>query len=383
MLGVNDFHTVPIEESLVSHRNRGIKNNRHFIINEIDYVNIYSLFKFKYGYPNGLLTKLRKKNDSDNLFHWDYVISNDEIQLHFIYSNNYLEVMSVGLKVKLPKDIKEQILQMLNSSIKQYSNEIARIKNELESWDIFQNTYLRLKRTISYLFDYYINNYDVKELEMPNIFEEKSVELYQSVFTHNVENINLIKSYGLSLKMLLPVLGESFVNLIIFVLGKEEITRNTRIFESITRQNIDVRVACLHLYINGLDSPLDCSNENIKSYFKIMNQRNNFLHGNVVPKVNSFDSVYFDGNIPIFKTPRDMNVNFQKQALFQISKEEIQNDYDDINNFINYILECLPQENKKLMEKLMEFSELGFNKKTKRVGILFPEVISAAFPIFK
>ena len=100
-----------------------------------------------------------------------------------------------------------------------------------------------------------------------------------------------------------------------------------------------------------------------------------------MPKVNTFDHVYFDGTIPIFNEPRDMNKEFASQALFQISKEEIESDYKIINDFIDYLISCVSEKYKNSLYTILQTRELGWNNNKKRVGILFPSAIVDSFPV--
>lgn len=381
-LNIQDFkaiQAVKILDSIEMYKEYG---DRFIILEEIDYVSLYVLLKTKFGPPNGLLSILRNKG-SDNLFHWNYTISNGKYLLDIIYSFRNLEIRFVVSKSDSYIIIKNAILKMLKDEIKKNKKLIIEKKSNLEHWELFQNTFLRLKDTIREFYNYYMENCDETKIIPPKDLNEKNVEEYFNKTKSNVDKINTVKSYGLSLRMLIPVLGESFINFIIFLLGKDEIKSDKQKFNAITRASIYVRLGTLNLYINGLDKPIDCTNENIKNYLDIMKNRNKFLHGNIIPKENTFDDVYFDGTIPIFNKPRDINKEFSTQALFQISKEEIQSDYENINNFIKYVISCISEEYRNELKIINIFHELGWNEREQRVGILFPEEIVEFMPVFK
>ncbi len=48
-----------------------------------------------------------------------------------------------------------------------------------------------------------------------------------------------------------PVLAEAFINLVIFIMRKDELKRNQRQYDEYIRQQIDTRVFDLHLKCNG------------------------------------------------------------------------------------------------------------------------------------
>ncbi len=54
-----------------------------------------------------------------------------------------------------------------------------------------------------------------------------------------------------SIRMLAPVYAESFVNTLIFLLADDDVKKDKRLYDSIIRQNIDIRVKQLHRNCNG------------------------------------------------------------------------------------------------------------------------------------
>ncbi len=65
----------------------------------------------------------------------------------------------------------------------------------------------------------------------------------------------------------------------------------------------------------------------------MMQKRNDFLHGNILPANHTYDAVFFDGTVPIFREEKDIAIDFLKQSMFQISDQEVQADADCVKQF--------------------------------------------------
>ncbi|WP_225215794.1 MULTISPECIES: hypothetical protein [Acinetobacter] len=171
---------------------------------------------------------------------------------------------------------------------------------------------------------------------------------------------------------MLPVMAESFVNFLLFILAKPEIKSNDRLYQTTLRQPIDIRVQSLHLNCNGFSSNVDYTTEECKKFHTLMNERNDLLHGNVNINKQAFGNVYFDKQMPIFDQYEDFWEKSIGVSIRTMNIQSIYGEYEVVKNFINYILSKLNEKIKEQIEHLLETSRLGFNEETKRVGILFP-----------
>ena len=171
---------------------------------------------------------------------------------------------------------------------------------------------------------------------------------------------------------MLPILGESFINMLIFILAKPEIKTNKRLFDSINRQNIDIRIQSLHLNCIGFKKPIDYSAEPCKNFHSIINERNDLLHGNIEISKLSFNELYFSGSIPLFTEYGNFWDKSIGQSLNSINFFELQKDYETVTNFIDFIIKHLDDSIKEKVEMIISKEDLGYNKKENRIGILFP-----------
>lgn len=179
--------------------------------------------------------------------------------------------------------------------------------------------------------------------------------------------------YYFSLKSMLPVMAESFVNLVIYILAKKEIKRNDRLFQSVIRQPIDIRVQSLHINCDGFKSMVDYSNESCKKFHSIINERNDILHGNVDMKSLEIGDIYFNGNVPIFTEYDDLYSRTSGAYLKSIKYDSILKSYDDVNGFINFILDSLDSSTRTFIEQLAFRREIGVSYRDGRLGALLPD----------
>ncbi len=190
-------------------------------------------------------------------------------------------------------------------------------------------------------------------------------------WTQTLQKYDFAVGQVFGLRAMLPVMAESFVNFILFILAKPEIKSNDRLYQTTLRQPIDIRVQSLHLNCNGFSSNVDYTTEECKKFHTLMNERNDLLHGNVNINKQAFGNVYFDKKMPIFDEYEDFWEKSIGVSIRTMNIQSIHGEYEVVKNFINYILSKLNENIKEQIEHLLETSRLGFNEETKRVGILF------------
>jgi hypothetical protein len=132
-------------------------------------------------------------------------------------------------------------------------------------------------------------------------------------------------------------------------------------------------VQSLHLNCIGFESVVDYSSDECKRFHTLMNERNDLLHGNVEVNKLSIGDVYFNGNVPLFVEYEDFWDKSIGVSMQSVKFNTIKTDRQVVDDFIKYILTKMNSQVSKQLEDIMDKGQLGFNKKTGRVGILFPE----------
>ena len=157
-------------------------------------------------------------------------------------------------------------------------------------------------------------------------------------WTQTLQKYDFAVGQVFGLRAMLPVMAESFVNFLLFILTKPEVKLNERLYQTTIRQPIDIRVQSLHLNCNGFSSNVDYTAEECKKFHTLMNERNDLLHGNVNVNKQSFGSVYFDNKMPVFEEYEDFWEKSIGVSIRTMNIASIYDEYKVVKNFINYIL---------------------------------------------
>ena len=169
-----------------------------------------------------------------------------------------------------------------------------------------------------------------------------------------------------------PVLAEAFINLLIFVLRKDELKQNPRQYDHYVRQPIDIRVFDLHLKCNYFTAGVDSENSFYKNFKRVMDRRNYNLHGNIDPKKDAIEEVFFDNFTPLYRSGADpiLELFKKKERVFDIAGVLAR--YQDVHLFFQYVLELIEEKPRAEMERIMDVSEFGYDLSRSRPGRLFP-----------
>lgn len=342
---------------------------KHWVLkNEIKPVDLYCYLYAKYGSPKGLLTLLRNKElGSANLIQWDWMLKSDLGTVH-IQGHNFRTEVFVAHNLDSDCFEVEDFLEQIKSDFKNYGKEISNIKKLLEKWTEFVNPFFIIKATISQNFSKLRDlQLDLEQDKISSIFEVDDDQKWTEIMNKYYFAIGLIHG----LRSMLPVLAESFINCVIFILCKPEIKSSSRLYDSIIRQQIDIRIQSLHLNCNYFISPIDYNSEECKNFHTLMNERNDILHGNINVKKQSFGEVYFNKNMAIYDNYQDHWEKSIGILIKSVKLDTIFRDLEVVENFIEYIYAKLDPNVSSELKDLLDKAYLGFNTKTGRIGILF------------
>ena len=186
--------------------------------------------------------------------------------------------------------------------------------------------------------------------------------------------MRLNKAFGIcfGIRSMLPVMAEAFINLILFTLMDHERKKDERLKNNLFKQDIDVRVKSLHLNCYGFKQAVDFSNPVCRQYNRLVNERNDLLHGNIAINKLKFNEVYFLGRVPIFKEYHSMwnrVFDVQKEA---VGLDKVMDEIAVVTDFIDYVLSCLDDRTRPALDQIISKRELGLLEKEMRVGVLFP-----------
>lgn len=339
--------------------------------NEVAPADLYCYLGARFGAPNGLQNFLRK-NDSDNLIHWEWTLlhSSSSTNVHILGMNFRTELWVTG---GLPVDDADrlELAARVKADFSAHGAKMGELRRLLEHWVEFVNPYQRLRRSVEKL------RQDLNELDLRPESQQVADSSNFAEFEADWRDLGVRYSRGLGLcfgiRSMLPVMAEAYVNFLLFVLMRPDIKADDRLRENTIRQPIDVRVRSLHVNCVGFAKPVDYASAECRAYHSLVNERNDLLHGNVVLDKLSFNEVFFHGNVPVFKTYRSMwerTVGVDSKA---VGLDRIQDEVATVDAFIGYLTSCLRPEVRNQLERMAEKLDLGWNQKTGRIGILFPD----------
>lgn len=339
------------------------------IQNEVKPVDLVCYLAGRFGPPNGFQNFLRR-DDSDNLVHWDWTLCTFDTTL-FLWGTNFRTDLIVRSAQPFGEEEKLELIKQIREDLKNYGPKMADVRASLEHWTEFVNPYWRLSRAISSL------EKELDELDLTSEFEtdfstpitaaSKPVSWEKTVNAYS-------RAFGLcfGIRSMLPVLAEAFINLLIYVQARPDIKSDARLLDSTFRQQIDIRVKSLHITCLGFERPVDYTTPTCKKFHTLINERNDLLHGNVSPDKQKFNDVYFKGRIPIFKEYRSLwerTIAVDRDAVGIL---RLKDEVSTVRNFIDYLQSCLEPKTREVIQLIAQKRDLA-KRKDGLLGILFPD----------
>ncbi len=354
-------------------RERGKSRPARLVVGEkLSPLDFYVYLKARFGPPNGIQMPLRNPS-SDNLIHWHYTIGGGPAVLEIWQANLSMEIYLEGIETPTDADW-DRLLLAIKGDFANYGQKMSVVRKELERWHLFINPYKRLHDVLER------SRLDLIALDIDSVIVPRTPEtpddlkmLSETISKHQARFEEALR-LGVTIRMLAPVLGEAFVNSLIFVLAKPEIKADSRLYQDVIRREVDVRIKSLHLHCNGFAKPVDATAERFKSFQTLMNGRNDFLHGNVDPTKLKYDTVYFDfRTVPIFETRATFGEMALSHKLIHVEPTVALSDIETVKQFIDLVLESLQPERRELVRRFMETTSPGWRPDTGTPGVLFPE----------
>ncbi len=340
-------------------------------------VDLYAYLTLRFGPPNGFAMTLRTPS-VDNIVHWHYTV---ECPASVIDLNGMdTEINAHVHRVEVKESAWRKLESTLLSEFEANSKALAGIKNQFEKWQLFVNPYRRLTSIVDQ-FESKLKQIDVKAPDPPTFPAGRSelTQFYEEMgraFDLQREALALC----VSLEMILPVMGEAAVNLLMLLLAKADLRNDKRLMEKFGRDPIDVRIKSLHLHCDGFKTSIPSSDDRLKDFLRLMNRRNDTLHGNINPNKNFGEVIYFDQrNIPLPEEQNSFTEITLKHMLADLSKEGSLSSIGVVRRFVQLLIDSLQPEAKELVQHIMNVPVLGREVKTGRIGSILPTARVAVF----
>jgi hypothetical protein len=376
LISLDQCIALPIQEFFATAKKLRKGGGTWVIENEIKPSDLYCYLQAKFGVPNGIQNYLRK-NDSDNLIHWEWALKHEKGLILIMGLNMRTEVHLMGADWNFPECSKQNFIDYIKRDLGKYGKQMSEFRSKvLEDWDVIFNPYVQLRDSIGELK----GQLDKLELDLsiekPVFGASHDHEKMREEWSALTRKFNHGIGLSMAIRAMTPVLAESFINLLIFILCRPDIKNNQRLYNNYIRSNIDVKVQSLHINCQGFKHLVDWSSEECGRYNSVVNERNDMLHGNVVPEKLKFSEVFFKGRVPIFKKYESSWQQSIGVAIDAAGIDNVEIDLKAVNDFIQYVLSCLEDGIKEQAVILIERRDIGINKKNKRLGALLPEVVT-------
>jgi len=340
---------------------------------DISPLDLYVYLRARFGAPNGFAMTL-KHPSSDNLIHWNWTLQSGTSVIEFLgYQLQALAAID-DTEDPSPEEL-SAFVAGLKADFANHGQTMSAVKRSLEKWIVFVNPYHRLRRVVDDMSTR-LRALNIDHRDLPGLpTTPEQLEGFRAKWSARQFAYTEALGYGLALRMLAPVLAESFVNLVIFLLAKTELKNDERLYKNALRQEIDIRVKTLHLTCQGFEKQIDAASEAFKAFHTLMNGRNDFLHGNIEPLLLKYDTVYFEGTIPLFDQYKNISELSLVKSLMHVEPEAALRDIDVANALIILVLETMDSKTRRTVEEFMNTSDPGWREDKKRPGILFPQTV--------
>lgn len=339
-----------------------------YLHRNISPLDLYCYLKARFGPPNGFAMTLRSPS-ADNLIHWHWSLQCGDQLIEFMGYN--LHAMAVIDGADPTPEESTSFVASIKADFRNHGPAMKSVKKELERWSIFTNPYYRLRGVVNKLRTELLG-LAIDKIELPPLpTTEEELMRHDAIWSDCATAYSKALGLGLSMRMVAPVLAESFVNLLIFLLAKPELREDERLYKNALRQEIDIRVKTLHMTCVGFARQVDAGDAAFKGFHTLMNSRNDFLHGNIDPLQLQYDVVHFDGTIPLPEAYKSMADIALANSLIGVEPPTALKDVEIVDAFIQMLLECLESDARPFVEAFMQAPNPGWRADIKRAGILF------------
>jgi len=315
-----------------------------------------------------------------NLYQWHFVVGSGPSVIHFISRTEHLEIVP-QIDANATSEQWARFVNALKADYARVGPDIKKVREGLEAWDIFLNPFARLTSLIDCLEPRLKEQTIPIPPTIPDSADKQVAAQWCATLKNFFDNTISLKTAALTARMLSPVWAESFVNLLLFVLGKAELKADRRVYDNALRQPIDVRVTSLHLHCLGFDRQVNRNDRAFKQFHTLMNARNDLLHGNIDPSALRCGAVWFDKvryepqqpfhQIPLFEDEKNLAFRLLESTFHGIEPKESLDDISTVRSFVKFVLTHVTPQNRDLMELVMTSPTLGWYQSEKRPGVLF------------
>lgn len=337
-------------------------------------IDVYAYLRARFGTPNGIQNLLRA-DDSDNLFHWDFLLKSEEAHV-------YISGTSREIHFHLSEALSDQQWCDLVKSIKADFARTAAAKSAMartfEKFLVFENKFVSLA---DYCADLHAKIVDAPPFEpfFPSAHTKRGLRASMGARKKAFARARSVNQDSVTLSLLTPIMAEAFINLLILTLRTGALANDATAYAEFVRAKIPDKLGMLHVNCVGFRAPVDIRTEAYRSFLRVMNKRNFAIHGNLDPEREHMEVVYFEGKRPLFAETGDHQMQFFEKLEQLYRPNQVIRDYEDVHAFLHEITTYLVSEVEDFIRQVAETSFPGYEVKKKKVTRILPENIVISF----
>jgi len=342
--------------------------------NELKPSDLYCYLGARFGPPNGL-QNLFRNDSSDNLVHWEWYLKTSTGYITIAGLNFRTDVWIIGGNV--PDAEKVEFLRQIKADFANYGKGMAHLRKEhLEPWIEFVNPYQRLRRAVTQLIkELDALNLDPSSDALPNLLESEDMDTATKQWGDRAADYSRAIGLSFGIRAMVPVMAESFINLLLFILARPSIRADKQLFDGIFRLPMHVRIRSLPYYCDGFKGPIDSDHQAVRDYLQLVVMRNDLLHGNIDIEKLKFNELYFYGKVPVFNQYSTMWERSLGVAHRAVGLAAVHAELAAVDAFVDYLLDILHDKFRKEVKLMSGKFDLGIRKDTGRLGVLFGETL--------
>jgi hypothetical protein len=342
-------------------------------------VDFYAYLVGRFGEPNGLQSLMLQtpienfpKPDSGNIIHWDFEFQSGETTI-------LITGLSREIHVYVSKEVADaewlSLIKNLKSDFGVFAKPKSRVQGRFEKWLVFANPFVALAEAGAGLHDR-ISEAQKTGFEFKPMTEEGITDdAYQEQLKAVADRANRIYADCLQLRMLTPVIGEAFINMLTALLAKPELKDDADRWVTYRKSAFHQKLENLAKDCTGFAGAIDTKSNAYKAFMRIRNKRNDVLHANVLPEQNALEVLYFDGKIPLYAEAGDIFQRFWENYERWVDPEGVLEDYENVHLFFLELESLLKPEIKAEIRMLLNETFPGYDQSRKRFGKLWPDHI--------
>jgi hypothetical protein len=180
-------------------------------------VDVYAYLRARFGEPNGFQNVLRR-DDSDNLVHWDFNVKADGIDVYFAGPSREIQII---VSEKLTDTDWRDLIKAIKADFRRVAAEKSKMLRSFEKYFVFQNKFVSLAGLCA---DLHAEIVDAPPYERPVLSANgEDVKPFEAAMSKMSGRADKLFRASLLLRLVTPIMVEAYINMVILIFCKDAI----------------------------------------------------------------------------------------------------------------------------------------------------------------